>query len=292
VRPRWATDPDVELADMLVHEAGHAVIAWELGITIVHLRFSAKDWSGRMPFIGALSRFSGDLASERAREAVEKDMLVYHAGLMAQRLFHYDSTHRHVPAIDLAGVWETCHWAEHDVDLIDEWSDYIEERVRVMLYRPATWARVIALAQEIARRLYLSGADIDTFLAFVNVTNAVSPKSRAWKRTEYDFGQDIGVLDLSPRARGALARAEITTIAHLLTYSGRDIRGIPRAGEKTAGEIEEAVRTSGLTLGDEPLWERELRVQRARAEEAKARTALERRQSWETARPGEWEVLA
>jgi hypothetical protein len=100
----------------------------------------------------------------------------------------------------------------------------IEERVRVMLYQPATWARLIALAPEIARRLYRSGAEIEAFLAFVDVTRAVSPKGRAWTRTEYTLGQEIGVLDVSCRARGALAHAEIATMAQLLTYSGRDVR--------------------------------------------------------------------
>jgi hypothetical protein len=271
VRPRAEADPDAELADMLVHEAAHAVIAWELGIEIVHIRFSAKDRAGRMPFIGAVARFPGDLSSERAREAVEKDMLAYHSGLVAQRLFHYDGTQRYVPEIDLVGVWETCHWAEDDVDLIDKWSDYIEERVRVMLYQPATWARVMALAPQIARRLYLPGADIEAFLALVDVTDAVSPRDRAWKRTEYAFGQGIGVLDLSSFARAALARARITTIARLLTYSKSDLLAMWRTGRKTAGEIEDAVRAHGFRLADGVLSDRERRVQRADAAEAAVR---------------------
>jgi hypothetical protein len=51
--PEWAAGAGVRLADMLVHEAGHAVIAWELGVRIVELRFSMKEWSGLMPFAGA-----------------------------------------------------------------------------------------------------------------------------------------------------------------------------------------------------------------------------------------------
>lgn len=44
---------DVQVADMLVHEAGRAVIACERGVRNAALRFSMKDWSRLMPFAGA-----------------------------------------------------------------------------------------------------------------------------------------------------------------------------------------------------------------------------------------------
>jgi hypothetical protein len=273
-RPGWSVKTDVQMADMLVHEAGHAVVAWELGLEIVHLRFSSKDWSGRMPFLGGLYRFEGDPTSERAREAAEQDMLVFHAGLMAQRLFHYESTHHSVPAVDLLGVWDSCHALEDDVALIDEWSDYIEERVRVMLYKPATWARVVALAPEIARRLFLPGSEIAAFLDAVDVTGAVSPHRRPWKRAEYAFGRDVESLPLSNRARGALNRAEIDTVAELLTYSSWDLRMVWRTGAKTIAEIEAALASLGLHLAEERRGDREARVQRARREERESDRGL------------------
>jgi hypothetical protein len=264
-RTEWAAGAGVRLADMLVHEAGHAVIAWELGIQIVELRFSMKDWSGRMPFAGAAHCLDGDVASERAREAAEKDMLIFHAGRMAQLLFHYDSVHGYRNSIDLKGIMDACRRVEEHAAVIDAWSDYIEERVRVMLYQPSTWGRIIALAPEIARRLVLTGDEIAAFLTRVDVSGAVSPRHSPWNREHYAIGRGIDALQLSNRARSCLERSDIESIAHLVSYSAEDVRGrIWRAGAKTAREIEAAMRAIGLTLAEESLWDRELRVDRAR----------------------------
>jgi len=265
-RIRSAAVPSTQPADLFVHEAGHAVIAWELGVKITELYFSPKVWLGRMTFIGGVVTFQGDRASERAREAAEKDMLIFHAGLMAQRLFHYDSACGH-SSMDVKGLMDTAQMVEDDVDLIDAWSDYIEERVRVMLCRPETWHRVIALAPEIARRLYLRGEDIASFLDHLDVGQAVSPQERGLNRAEYAFGKAIDVLALSNRTRGCLDRAEIATIAELLTRSAADLRGeVWHAGAKTVAEVEAALAMLGLRLAEEPRFEREWRVQQARRE--------------------------
>jgi hypothetical protein len=263
VRPATPSQP----ADLFVHEAGHAVIAWELGITIEDIRFSTKNWSGLMHFVGGMYRFEGDLASERAREAAEKDMLIYHAGLVAQRLFHYDSA-LGPSVIDVRGLINTAKMVEDDVNLIDAWSDYIEERVRVMLCRPATWQRVIAFAPEIARRLYLRGDEVAAFLAHVDVAQAVSPRERRWNRAAYAFGKGIDALSLSARTRGCLDRAGIATIAELLTYSASDLRStVWNAGPKTVAEVEAELATLGLRLAEERRIDREMRVERTQREE-------------------------
>lgn len=258
---------DVQLADHLVHEAAHAVIAWEIGVPIIHLRFSAKQRSGEMPYSGAVGDDHPAFTTDAMREQVEKDMLLCHAGTVAQRLFHYDGTLQYVSPIDAAMILRTCLKVESDIALIDEWSEYAEERVRVMLYRPTTWARVIALSSEIARKLYLTGDEIGAFLRCVDVTDAVSPKDRPWKREQYPIGRTTEVLSLSSRARRALDNADITTIAELLTYSAMDLRGtISSVGPKTVAEIEEAVRALGLHLAEGRRHSRELLVDRARRE--------------------------
>lgn len=257
----------VVCADMLVHEAAHAVIAWELGIPIVHLRFSPKDWSGEMPFKGGMHEYAGHLPSERAREVAEKDLLIYHAGMVAQRLFHYESARSYAGSIDAAGIMRVARMVEQDADLIDEWSEYIEERVRVMLYDPTTWARVVALAPEIARRLYLPGEEIAAFLRIVDVTGADSPRHLPWNRERYAFGRGLDALGLSRRIQGRLAIAEITTVAELLTYSAWDLKGsLWRVGAKTVSEIEKAVQALGLALAEGYRRDKEARVQRARLE--------------------------
>jgi hypothetical protein len=258
-RPESLVAAGVRLADMLVHEAGHAVIAWELGVQIVELRFSMKDWSGRMPFAGAAHRLGGE-ASDHAREAAEKEMLIFHAGRMAQLLFHYESVRGYRNSIDLKGIMDACRTVEEHAAVIDVWSDYIEERVRVMLYQPPTWSRVIALAPEIARRLYLTGDEIAAFLTRVDVSDAVSPRHGPWTRERYAIGRGIDALQLSNRARSCLERSDIESVAHLVSYSAKDVRGrVWRAGAKTVSEIEAAMHAIGLTLAEESLFDRERR---------------------------------
>jgi hypothetical protein len=55
-----------------------------------------------------------------------------------------------------------------------------------------------------------------------------------------------------------------------VSYSAEDVRGrIWRAGAKTAGEIEAAMRAIGLTLAGESLWDRELRDRELRVNRAR-----------------------
>ncbi|MEO8379054.1 MAG: hypothetical protein ABI779_05275, partial [Acidobacteriota bacterium] len=210
-RPEWV-GPDVQLADLLMHQAGHAVVAWELGVRIIELHFSLKAWSGLMPFAGAItSCFDRALAADAAREAAEKDMLIFHAGRMAQLLFHYDSVHGYRNSSDLRGVIDACRRVEDATAVIDAWSEYIEERVRVMLSAPGTWSRVLALAPEIARRLSLTGHQIAAFLEHVDVAGAVAPHDTPWNRDRYAIGRGIDALGLSNRSRTCLERSQIGT---------------------------------------------------------------------------------
>lgn len=156
---------------------------------------------------------------------------------------------------------------EQDADLIDEWSEYIEERVRVMLYEATTWARVVALAPEIARRLYMTGEEIAAFLRIVDVTGADSPRHLPCNRERYAFGRSVDALGLSRRIQSRLEIAEITTVAEVLTYSARDLRAsLWRVGAKTVSEIEKAVQALGLALAEGDRRDKEARVQRARRE--------------------------
>lgn len=162
----------VTLADVLVHEAGHAVAAWELGVRIGAIHVHLRVREGRMTFASdvGLGRFPA--GSDALRIAVERDMVVLHAGLVAQRRFHYEGAWGLVPRTDYEGVLATALEAETDLRLIDEWSDYAEERARTLLELPQTWRRVEALAVELARRPVLHGGEIEAFLAGVRVPRA------------------------------------------------------------------------------------------------------------------------
>jgi hypothetical protein len=136
----------VTLADVLVHEAGHAVAAWELGVRIGAIHVHLRVREGRMTFASdvGLGRFPA--GSDALRLAIDREMVVLHAGLVAQKRFHYEGACGLVPRTDYEGILATALQVETDLRLIDEWSDYAEERARALIELPQTWRRVEALA--------------------------------------------------------------------------------------------------------------------------------------------------
>jgi|SRR5215212_8761423 len=280
-RPDSLRDPDLQLADLLVHEAAHAVVAWELGIEILHVRFDLDEWSGRMPFIGAMNKFVGDLSGENAQTDAETDMMIFHAGHVAQRWFNYAGSHGH-SRIDLWGLMRTCQWVDRDIPLIDAWSEYIEERTRVFVQRRTTWTRILALAAELPRHGVMSGAAVSAFLSGVRIpTTQPEPRLRRnpppippetstpRAATAGLLGRAVtDVLELSTRARHSLAGARITTIAELLLHSAWDLRWrVGGLGDKTLAEILEETRRHGLRLPEERWIDRQRRVRSARQAE-------------------------
>ena len=194
--------------DVLVHEAAHAVVAWELGVRVGAILVDLKRREGHTAFASdiAIGRFAPGSTAHRA--AAERDMLVFHAGFMAQQRFHYDGTHGWYPLHDYIGIFRIAEMLESDFPLIDAWSTYIEDRARSMIEQPATWARIQALALDLARRAgtdgttELDGEAIDRFLMQVRV-----PATDA--RLAYRRRQATGILVVLERdaARSHFTRA-------------------------------------------------------------------------------------
>ncbi|MGZ5440333.1 MAG: hypothetical protein ACXW4P_03870 [Thermoanaerobaculia bacterium] len=193
----------VTLADVLVHEAGHAVAAWELGVRIGAIHMHVRVREGRMTFASdvGLGRFPA--GSDALRLAIEREMIVFHAGLVAQRRFHYQGTWGLVPRSDYEGILATALQVETDTRLIDEWSEFAEEQARALIELPQTWRRVEALAVQLARRPVLHGEEIEAFLAGVRV-----PRTRnarwAYRRRE---AKERFCLSHDPEDREPLERA-------------------------------------------------------------------------------------
>lgn len=171
---------DVRFPDVLIHEAAHAVVAWELGARVGQLTIDRAHGAGQMAFLsdGAIGRFARGSGAHRA--AAERDMLIYHAGFMAQRRFHYNGTHGVYPLHDYAAILTIAHEFSSDAALINAWSTYIEDRARQMIEHPATWIRIRSFALELARRAAPDGITVvdgeaaEQFIAAVRVppTNA------------------------------------------------------------------------------------------------------------------------
>jgi hypothetical protein len=193
----------VTLADVLVHDAGHAVAAWELGVRVGAVHVHVRVREGRMTFASdvGLGRFPA--GSDALRLAIEREMIVFHAGLVAQRRFHYHGTCGLVPRTDYEGILAAALQIESDHRLIDEWSDYAEEQARALIELPQTWRRVEALAVELARRPVLHGEEIDAFLAAVRVPR-VGNARRSYRRRE---AKELFCLTHSSRDREPVERA-------------------------------------------------------------------------------------
>ena len=176
-----ATRDGVLFADVLIHEAAHAVVAWELGTRLGQITVDRTRGIGRMSFGSdvAIGRFPRGSSAHRA--AAERDMLVYHAGFMAQQRFHYEGTHGVYPLHDYVGILEIAQQFPGDAPLIDAWSTYIEDRARHMIEHPATWTRIQALALELARRAASDGVTtIDGEMADRFITAVRAPKTNAF----------------------------------------------------------------------------------------------------------------
>jgi hypothetical protein len=193
----------VTLADVLVHEAGHAVAAWELGVRIGAIHVHVRVREGRMTFASdvGLGRFPA--GSDSLRLAIEREMIVFHAGFVAQRRFHYKGAWGLVPRTDYEGILAAASQMETDHRLIDEWSDYAEEQARALIEVPQTWRRVEALAVELARRPVLHGEEIEAFLAGVRVPKVRNARRR-YRRRE---AQERFCLTHDPEDREPVERA-------------------------------------------------------------------------------------
>ena len=115
-----------------------------------------------------------------------------------------------MPRTDYEGILATALQVETDLRLIDEWSDYAEERARALMELPQTWRRVEALAVELVRHPVLHGEEIDAFLADVCVARA--PNARlAYRRREakerYCLTHDPNDREPVERAIAAVRRA-------------------------------------------------------------------------------------
>jgi hypothetical protein len=88
---------DIEIAEVAYHEAGHAVIAMELGFAVRQVRIEKNDldnrWDGKMERDTGKCRLSQwyDLKANTSRfefEGIKKDLAVVCAGFLAQAKHH------------------------------------------------------------------------------------------------------------------------------------------------------------------------------------------------------------
>lgn len=191
---------------LLIHEAAHAVVAWETGARLGRVFVDRERRCGNVAFSSdaAIGRFAQQSPLHRA--AAERDMLIFHAGSEAEKRFKAGELPGY-PIRDYSGVFEAAQRFTADRALIDAWSAFIQERARCLIERPATWARIVALALKLARDAQPSGVTeldgdaVDCYLATVRV-----PRTNAYLAYRRREAKELFVLFEKETARRRFCR--------------------------------------------------------------------------------------
>jgi hypothetical protein len=144
-----------ELLITIVHEAGHAVMAADLGLPVK--RVTVRPGPGELGCCTVLY----PTGPSRERERIEKELLVCLAGPVAAQIYSREpdsGTGDHEAAFKLAmRLSDSIGEAEALVQLM-------EARVRWRFGGRTTWARVEAVAEALDEREELTGAEVGRIL--------------------------------------------------------------------------------------------------------------------------------
>lgn len=141
------------------HEAGHAVIAWLLGVRFRRAAVTIipdRDSKGRVKHHSTLKRLRPDVDdSDRIRLGIEKTAMIAIAGEAAQRRFRPMSRRTWHAAQDYHNVSELLSRVLHPKELAP-YLKFLQIRVNLMLDRPGAWQAVEAVAEALVRQRTLS----------------------------------------------------------------------------------------------------------------------------------------
>ena len=90
---------------------------------------------------------------------------------------------------------------------------------------------------------------------FTNLSDAVSAGStvveKSPDRTDTKLSMTIDELDLSVRSFNFLKRANINTVADLISKTGEDMMKVRNMGKKSLDEVQKKLEMMGLSLASE-----------------------------------------
>ena len=95
----------------------------------------------------------------------------------------------------------------------------------------------------------------DHLTVFTNLSDAVSAGStvveKAPSTTDTKLSMTIDELDLSVRSYNCLKRADINTVADLISKTGEDMMKVRNMGKKSLDEVQKKLEMMGLSLASE-----------------------------------------
>lgn len=147
---------DPKLRKTAYHEAGHAVAAHELGVKIRQISIIPDDSYGRV-LTNFLDSNSDVDTSDKNRIQMEKNVMIYFAGFIAEKLYDENS--------NITYSKYDFHLAEEHLDSfvssneeLQKYIDYLWVRT-INLFTPMVWAKTSFLVRELLMRKRLSGKE-------------------------------------------------------------------------------------------------------------------------------------
>jgi hypothetical protein len=147
---------DPKLRKTAYHEAGHAVTAHELEVKIRQISIIPDDSYGRV--LNNLLVPNPDIdKSDKNRIQMEKNVMIYFAGFIAEKLYHEKS--------NITYSKDDIHLAVNLLDFfvssneeLQKYIDYLWVRT-INLFTPMVWAKTSFLVRELLMRKRLSGKE-------------------------------------------------------------------------------------------------------------------------------------
>jgi hypothetical protein len=241
-----------------VHEAGHCVMAYLLGVGIVRGVIRPDDNTGNVWWRHAAKRYSALGDDHHSRSVVEEDALVALAGAAAQWLYKQGSVRGFTMAFDDGVAMWILKQVETEDAVASRWREYLRQRALVMLTPQRCQALIARLAGRFIEHNRLRGDDIETFLrqqeSYVRplLIHDGTVEDYVGLIGTDAFAKPVETLPLGMPITSRLRAEGITTVGRLLQYARYDLSAIPALVRRSVSKIERAVAQAGFELPKYP----------------------------------------
>jgi ATP-dependent Zn protease len=146
------------------HEAGHAVMAWILGVKIRSATIAPEREAGIAGSVShekvLIGKFPEAIDSDRQRIRAEKLIMVSLAGPIAQVLYNPRSFRRYHAGFDWDRALDLSTMCTESISTTERHIEYLEARTKDHLRNPEKWKLVKKLADELLATRTVDGVRI------------------------------------------------------------------------------------------------------------------------------------
>jgi hypothetical protein len=243
---------------LAVHEAGHCVMAYLLGVGIVRGVIRPTENTGNVWWRHAGKRYAALGKDPHSRAVVEADALVALAGAVAQWLYKQGSVRGADMGFDDKVATSILKQIEPEDMVASNWREYLRQRALVMLTPQRCQALIARLAGRFVEHERLRG---DAIEAFLRQQEGVVRRVLFHDGTVEDyvgligtdtFAKPIETLPLGAQIIRRLRAEGIVTVGRLLQYGPDDLSPMPGLRGQPITKIARAVGQAGFELPKYP----------------------------------------